>query len=66
MNYDDDIYTLKPQYSEQVRKNLFVHYIELFTTYIKCNMLSKSSKWELCFVYFIVNYILKKHFACIL
>ena len=26
-----NIGTLKPQYSEQVRQTLFVHYIELFT-----------------------------------
>ena len=52
--------TLKPQYSEQVCKNLFVHYIELFTTYIKCNMLSKSSKWELGFVPYIAEFIISR------
>ena len=32
-----------PRYNEQVSQTLFVHYI-------KCNMISKSSKWELGFV----------------
>ena len=39
-------YTLKPRYSEQVCQTLFVQYI-------KWNMLSKFSKWELGFVHYI-------------
>ena len=38
--------TLKPRYNEQVGWNLFVHLI-------KCNMLSKLSKWELGLVHYI-------------
>ena len=43
------IYTLKPRYSKYFRQTLFVHYI-------KCKMLSKSSKWELGFVHYIAQF----------
>ena len=42
--------TLKPWYSEQVHQTLFVHYRIIH--YVKCNMLSKSSEWELGFVHY--------------
>ena len=41
--------TLKPRYSEQVCQTLFVHYV-------KCNMLIKSSKWELGLVHYITKF----------
>ena len=44
-----NIYTLKPRYSEHFRQTLFLHYI-------KCKMLSKSSKWELGFVHYIAKF----------
>ena len=53
---------LKPWYSEQVRQTLFVHYI-------KYNMLSKSSKWELGFVHYIMKFTILRfvisRFECI-
>ena len=49
-----NISTLKPRYNEQVSQTLFVHYIEYYLFhYIKYNMLSKSSKWEMGFVHYI-------------
>ena len=47
------LYALKPQYSEQVCRTLFVHYI-------KCNMLSESSKWEMGFVHYIAKFTITR------
>ena len=48
---------LKPWYNEQVSQTLFVHYIEYYLFhYIKYNMLSKSSKWEMGFVHYITKF----------
>ena len=41
--------TLKPGYNKQFLQTLFVHYI-------KCNMLSKSSKWELSLIRYIAKF----------
>ena len=45
--------TLKPRYSEQVCQPIVVHYI-------KCNMPSKSSKWELGFVHYIAKFTISR------
>ena len=45
--------TLKHRYNEQVRQTLFVHYI-------KCTMLSKSSKRELGYVHYIAKFTISR------
>ena len=59
--------SLKPQYSKQVRQTLFVHYRIIH--YIKCNMLSKSSKWELGKVHYVAKFTISRfvisRFRCI-
>ena len=50
--------TLKPRYSKKVCQTFFSLYQIIL--YIKCNMLSKSSKWELGFVHYIVKFTISR------
>ena len=50
--------TLKPRYSKKVCQIFFSLYQIIL--YIKCNMLSKSSKWELGFVHYIVKFTISR------
>ena len=42
----------------KLTKNLF--FLKSVTRYIKCNMLSKSSKWELGFVHYIKEFTISR------
>ena len=52
-------YILKPWYSKQVRQTLFCSLYRIIH-YVKCNMLSKSSKWELDFVHYIAKFTISR------
>ena len=58
------LYTLKPWFNEQVRHMYLVCSLYRIIYYIKCKMLSKSSKWELDLVHYIAKFTISR-FECI-
>ena len=57
------LYTLKPWFNEQVRHMYLVCSLYRIIYYIKCKMLSKSSKWELDLVHYIAKFTISR-FEC--